>query len=145
MEYSKFKSKLDTTEKEIAKEIFKMIEGVIVRVPKVEPAGYYKQNLISAIMELKKECGLLPKYDTLREYINANSNGAYHHFIFDIENQKVNIISVYDFEHYYNSHFLDDYVVIADDKKSNDGDCTSYICEHTLTIKHKKYMEENNE
>lgn len=79
------------------------------------------------------------EYKTLREYINANSKGSYHQFVFNIGNKEIDITSVSDFEYYYNPHFLDDYVVIADDKTSNNGDCTSYVCKHRLNIKKAKY------
>lgn len=74
------------------------------------------------------------KYMTLREYIEEHENGAYHTFVFDIGGIHIRVISVWDFEKYYNKELLDRFNVVADNEKSYGDNCENYSCEHNLTL-----------
>lgn len=98
----------------------------------------YRDDFEKFVKRIKRENGLLPKYQTLREYISDHTCGSYHHFVFYLSSIKVNVCSVWDFEYYYQPHFLDDYVVIKDEKSDNGGNVEQYEATHELTIEKKE-------
>lgn len=97
-----------------------------------------KTDLAYAIKDIKNKYGIKEKILTLREYLRAYSRGAYHHFIFDINFVKIDVIGVEDFERVYQPQLLDKYYVVRDITKEYGGDCTNYQCEHNLIIEPKE-------
>lgn len=87
--------------------------------------------IISATLE---KYGIKEQYLTLREYLNKHSIGAYHHFIFNINNVCINVIDDEDFETTYKSELLDQYYVINDTRESFGGNCENYECRHNLEL-----------
>lgn len=106
----------------------------------------YKGELEKILKEVKKKYNLLPKYDTLREYVKNNQNGAYHTFKFEIYGKVIEFDTILEFEGFYNEKMLDELVVIKDEKISNEGSCENYHCVHTLTVeKADKYNTKGEE
>ena len=122
-------------EKKLVEEIINKYNDFII---KFKPTNGFMNNFNVFVKKLKREYKLLPEYPTLREYINDNSKGAYHHFIFNLNIATVNVVDVCDFETYFKSELLDEYVVVADEKKDNKGNCENYQCNHYLKIKLKE-------
>lgn len=89
-------------------------------------------NIINTYTKLYK---LDPECLTLREYLNKNSFGAYHHFVFWIRNVQFDVIGVDDFEYYHNSSLLDKFMVVDDVTTDNNGNCENYQATHKLTLK----------
>ena len=100
--------------------------------------GVRKDDIRNFIKLVKREYDLLPKYPTLREYICDNNRGSYHHFVFYLDRIKVDVTGIWEFEQYYHPHFLDDYVVVKDEKSDNGGSAEQYQAIHKLTIKKKE-------
>lgn len=130
----------DEEKKQIIEQVLTEVKNFIFEDDngKIWRATVYEQDFNKLVKKIKRENGLLPKYQTLREYINDNSSGSYHQFVFYLGNIKVNVCDVWDFEHYYQPHFLDDYVVIKDDKSDNGGNVEQYEATHELTIEKKE-------
>ena len=97
-----------------------------------------RSGLKDIIDKIEIQYEIKPKYLTLREYLEKNSCGAYHSFIFDIkydsQSIKVNVVSTKEFSRYFNESFLDIYYVVKDDKKDNGAGCDQYQCDHYLTL-----------
>lgn len=97
-----------------------------------------KTELACAIKDIKEKYGIKEKLLTLREYLNKYSKGAYHHFIFVINNAKIEVIGINEFERVYQPKLLDDFYVVNDICKDNGGDCTNYQATHNLILEPKE-------
>ena len=111
------KDLLEQLEKEVLKEI----------------NSYGLQEDIKLVFKKKKrELGLLPKYPTLREYLNDNSRGAYIRFRFYIPDSSpailVETIGTSDFKRYYNERILDAFVVAESNEVLPKADDISIYC-----------------
>lgn len=71
---------------------------------------------------------------TLRDYMKTYSVGAYHHFVFKVMGNDIDVIGIEDFERIYNPKILDDYLVVDATRQESGYDCTNYDCRHHLTI-----------
>lgn len=71
---------------------------------------------------------------TLREYIDKNSRGAYHSFIFNVGGATFRVYSIDDFKQYGNENLLDRYCVANDSRNEFGSGCENYHCEHHLTL-----------
>ena len=117
-----------------------LVKTILDRLKDYRLATYYDkvERIEKVIKEIEIEYGLIPKYPTLRDYINEHSNGAYHNFNFIYNHNKVNVKDCSEFEHYYNAKFLDENVVTLDVKSDNGADCDQYQCTHILTLEKVK-------
>lgn len=106
-----------------------------------EKYAYEQRGQKAIVCEVLKEFDNA-EYPTLREYIDRNSVGAYHHFIFYVYNRYIDVIGVNDFERTYNKDILDTFYVTKDETESSGNDCTNYDCKHFLELKEKE--KENN-
>ena len=90
---------------------------------------------------IKKKYHILDPYLTLREYIEIYQNGSYNTFHFMIGDKDISIDTISDM-------LTDDlcclypltnnYYVVEDHLKSNNGDCTNYHCDHYLSLSYKE-------
>lgn len=122
---------IEYTEKQ--KEVLQILE------PFVELTNQCGSNAIRAqvkaiISATLEKYGIKEQYLTLREYLKKHSIGAYHHFIFNINNVCINVIDDEDFETTYKSELLDQYYVINDTRESFGGNCENYECRHNLKL-----------
>ena len=124
-----------TEKQEIVKEVIAKFEE---KIEKLSPYDYNTWEFRKLIKSMKKEYGLIPKYQTLREYINENSRGAYHDFIFTIKGISINVCSVSDFQKTFNGVLLDKFLVVEDKQSDNGGNCENYTCYHHLTLELKQ-------
>lgn len=107
--------------------------------PKNTAYDFERTEYFNKIQKIKNIYGIKPEYQTLREFINSHSSGAYHKFIFTIKNTiKVDVTSVSDYEMYYNPKFLDEYYVFNETSKSYGSNCCNYGCEHYLELVEKE-------
>ena len=83
-------------------------------------------------------------YITLRQYIESKCVGAYNHFLFQIDFQRVDVINVEDFERYYQRDLLDKYIVVDAQVQNNGSDSTNYCCDHYLTLEEKGVLWNGN-
>lgn len=97
-----------------------------------------KSRIKELISKTEKKYDIKPLLLTLREYLNEKSRGAYHHFIFRINNVDINVIGVSDFSRTFNDYLLDKYYVVEDKTTNNGGDCCNYECKHYLKLEEKE-------
>ena len=113
------------------KELLEQLEKEILE----EISSYeFKEDIKLVFKKKKRELGLLPKYPTLREYINDNSAGAYVRFRFYIPNSTPAILvetcSCSDFALYYNTKILDAFEVAdSSEVSSRDSELSIYSLE----------------
>lgn len=126
---------MNDNEKKLVEDVFQKIREHFKKCN----GRMFIEDYDKCIKAIKREYGLLPKYQTLREYITENSNGAYHRFVFFIDGSfRVEVSDVPEFEYYHQPHFLDDYVVVEDKRTNNDGNVENYECIHHLKIERKE-------
>lgn len=124
---------IEYTEKQLlVLEILEKIDKVMK--PRENAYDFEKLQYFNKISEIKKAYGIVEKYQTLREFIDKNSCGAYHHFNFTIDNLKIRVCDVHDFERLYNSSLLDKYYVLFDKTETYGSNCENYDCEHNLEL-----------
>lgn len=92
--------------------------------------GFQRQEYFDKINRIKLFFDIREKYLTLREYISKKSCGAYHYFIFDIDNIGFKTTSVDKFEQYHNPKLLDKYYVVSDQT----GELIGNIHNHHLEL-----------
>ena len=120
------------TEIEIVKKLLKELEAELPQNNFITTSA-----IKEFIKEEKKKYNILPKYPTLREYINEHSHGAYHKFEFEIDYRIFKVWNVDEFERYYNESLLDKFVVIDDNTESYGDNCCNYECIHHLKVERK--------
>ena len=83
----------------------------------------YKFNKF--IDQKKREYGLLPKYETLGEFIKKRESGAYNDFYFNISGTQFNVSNLNEFKSVGNERLLECYEVKSFTENGN-GDGTSF-------------------
>lgn len=124
-----------TEKQEIVKEVLNRIKD---KIALLNQDRLYKSDLKEVYREIERDYELIPKYQTLREYISEHENGAYHDFIFTINGISINVCGVREFGRIYNERLLDQYLVVEDKQNDNGGNCENYTCYHRLTIKYNE-------
>ena len=124
--------------KDELKEILEPIKEVL------KNSGVYVRcvkSALSVIEDIEKKYGLQPTYKTLREYIGENSNGAYHHFVFEMNfnRHKINadVVDISDFEAWFNGNLLDFFYVVEDKVEKIGDNYENYKEIHNLTLKYR--------
>lgn len=100
-----------------------------------------EQTYQKAINVVRKHFKIEPPLLTIREYIEWQTHGAYHTFVFNLLDYKVEIDSISDMltDELCNLFPLTkDYYVIEDKKVDNGGDVENYHCIHNLTLEIKE-------
>ena len=119
---------------ELQKEIMK----VIARLGRyLDNSKYGKEE----IEQIKKDYGIEEPYLTLRQYIRKNCHGAYHTFHFTLNNKKISINTIGDMltDEWCSLYPLTEkFYVVADNSKSQGGNCENYHCDHYLTLAPKE-------
>lgn len=99
---------------------------------------YIGNTLANIVKTYEEKYDLAEPKPTLREYMDKHSCGAYHHFYFNINGNKFNVIGSNDFVQYGNAKLLDMFLVYDDDMRDNGAGCDQYECSHYLTIERIK-------
>ena len=77
------------------------------------------------------------QYSTLREYISQHACGAYHDFHFNLNGKDITVMDMDDFltdELCTLYPLTNNYYVIKDERRDNNGNCENYHCDHYLTL-----------
>ena len=118
-----------TEKQEIVKEVLNRIKD---KIALLNQDRLYKSDLKEVYREIERDYELIPKYQTLREYINEHENGAYHKFIFTLNGFLIDVCCVDDFQRTFNGVLLDKFLVVEDKQSDNGGNCENYTCYHHL-------------
>jgi hypothetical protein len=116
-------------------EILKPFKELYNRFPECMDA---RKQLGIIINSIEEKNNIKSKLLTLREYLIEKSRGAYHNFIFRINNVDINVIGVNDFSRTFNDLLLDRYYVVDDKTESTGDNCENYNCNHYLTLEVKE-------
>ncbi len=107
---------------ETKQEVKKLLEDVANNYYNLRESTYKFNKFID---QKKREYGLLPKYETLGEFIKKRESGAYNDFYFNINGTQFKVSNLDDFKAIGNERLLENYCVKNSTDNSN-GDGTSF-------------------
>lgn len=134
---SKNNKQLSEAQKAV-KPVLEEIRGLLEEIKHACSIEHVANSLANIVKTYEEKYDLAEPKPTLREYMDKYSRGAYHHFYFNINGNKFNVIGCNDFILYGNAKLLDMFLVVDDDTRDNGAGCDQYACNHYLAIERIK-------
>lgn len=112
--------------KQVSEETKKEISSLLQELDFNSDLRQSKYEFNKFIDQKKREYGLLPKYETLGEFIKKREAGAYNDFCFNINGTQFKVSNLDEFKAIGNERLLENFCVKSSTESSN-GDGTKFL------------------